>query len=62
MEPELPSRKNCLARLTPQTFGTLKLGNIIFGLGLKPHCIPHNCPLQQPERQQDHPVKLKNVL
>lgn len=42
MEPELPSKRNRLARLIPQTFGRLKQGKIILGLGLKKHCVPNN--------------------
>lgn len=35
VEPGRPSRRNCLARLGPQSFGMLKQSKITFGLGLK---------------------------
>lgn len=38
MDSELPSQRNCLVGLTPQTLGTLKLGKIAFGLDLKQDC------------------------
>lgn len=40
MELELPSLRNCLVPLLPQTFGMLKQGQITLGLGLKQHCVP----------------------
>lgn len=33
MQSELPSQRNCLARLTPQTFGMFKLGKRTSRLG-----------------------------
>lgn len=43
VECELPSQRNCLAPLAPQTFGMLTPGTIAFALGLKQQCIPNNC-------------------
>ena len=42
MESALPSQTTCLAGLTPEAFGMLKLGGIIFVLGLKKHHLPQD--------------------
>lgn len=50
MEPELPSKRNRLARLIPQTFGMSKQGKITFALALKQGpCVPKNCLQREQE-------------
>lgn len=52
MESEQPSQRNCIAGLTPQTFGMFKLGRMTSAVGLKQHRIPNNC-LQRLKKKAD---------
>lgn len=63
MELELPTQRNCLARLTPQTFGILKPGKATFALGLS------NAVSQRPVCKDDKKadmmateLKIKNAV